>query len=191
MGYAKLYEHCQALNPHVKRNAVRDKVLALTGANQVRVIQSGMDESVCRGFYISARNTEHRFVQQCGSHVIVLARGLNRCWSRFVFVKELMHLFDGADMAADSGDKLETLLSEFGSATPENHSKMMNSEVVCFWRAMGVLCPEDKRLEFETARNQNRIDDYSIALQLRIPEQHVPRLFLPHYTDLMKYVIQV
>jgi hypothetical protein len=49
-------------------------------------------------------------VEQFGSSVVVVARGLNRCWERFVYVKELMHVFDGVDEATDSGEKFESML---------------------------------------------------------------------------------
>jgi len=188
MGYADLYDFCQGFEPHIKRNLVKDKVLELTGTERLSVVKTELDVAVCRGFYVSARNTEHRLVKQCGGDVIVLARELNRCWQRFVFTKELMHLFDGANEATDSGDKLETLLSEFGTGSPLKRSLMMDSEVKCFWRAMACLCPENLRLQLKDQRDGDQIDDYSIALTLRIPEQHVPKLFSIRYPDILEIV---
>jgi hypothetical protein len=185
MGYSDLYDFCQDLAPAIKRGLIYDRTLAASGVNTVRHFRAGMDIAACRGFYLSARNTEHPFVKQTGQRVIVTARGLNRCWERFVFVKELMHLFDDPKEAADTGDKFEQLLADFGPGSP-TQSVQMESELKCFWRALAALCPEKERLAFQKAKVEGSIDNYAIALKLRIPEQYVPRLFLPNYLQIVQ-----
>jgi len=187
VSYQALYAHCQTLTPHIHRNEIRDKAKALTGVASLAVMKTGLDVAFCRGFYLSARNTEHRLVIQHGGHVIILAReGLNRCWERFVFIKELMHLFDDPEEATDTGDQFEKLLAEFMAPGAAGRSPQMNSEIKCFWMALGVLCPEPNRLEFQAEREKGQIDDYSIALRLRIPEQYVPSLFHPEFLAFMR-----
>lgn len=96
-------------------------------------------------------------------------------------VKELMHLLDGASSATDSGDSFEKLLTELTGPGSPDRSPQMDAEIECFWRALACLCPERFRTEFADDRRKNHIDDYGIALKLRIPQQYVPHLFSPVY----------
>lgn len=185
MSYPELHGFCQTLTPHVPRKVIYEKVLALTGANRVRHFRTGLDTTICRGFYLSAKNTDHPFVVQAGGRVIVTARGLNRCWERFVYIKELMHLFDDPDSATDNGDAFDELLSEFAGPGTTVSSAQMDAEVVCFWRALSALCPEETRKVFKAEIQANQTDYYSIALRLRIPEQYVPCLFEPGYEKIV------
>jgi hypothetical protein len=163
-------------------------VLALTGINRVRHFRTGLDTAVCRGFYLSAQNADNHFVRIAGGRVVVTARGLNRCWERFVYIKELMHLFDKGDSATDTGDAFDALLSEFIAPGATASSKQMESEAIAFWRALAAFCPEKLRLELKDERDHNRIDDYAIALRLRIPEQYVPCLFDQNYERTMTVI---
>lgn len=186
MSYAILYAECQKERVHVRRNVVRDKVLKLNGLNRIPLVRTSLDTSVCRGFYASATNKNHRIVEQFGSSVVVVARGLNRCWERFVYVKELMHVFDGIDEATDSGEKFESMLEELVMPTFAKWSPQMMSEMKCFWRAMGALCPENIRLEMAEKRTKGQIDDYGIALAFRIPQQYVRHMFEVDYPARIK-----
>jgi hypothetical protein len=184
MSYKLLYDHCQILTPKISRRDIRAKSLELTGIPVIKHCINSMDVNVCRGMYLTPKNDASKIVSNIGKHVIVTARGLNYCWERFVYVKELMHVFGGMNDATDSGDKFEILLNEFSnpSNTP---SESMKSEIDAFWMALGVLCPETKRQEFLRKRVANEIDDYSIACTLRIPEEYVPQLFVTSYLKIM------
>jgi hypothetical protein len=184
MGYRQLYEQCQNLQPAVSRRKIYPLVLAETGLNGIRHVTTTLDTTVCRGLYLSARNKEARLVQQVGGTVIVTARGMNYCWTRFVFVKELMHAFDNPKAAADNGDAFDTQLQDLsGPAT--TLSPQGEAEYLSFWMALGVLCPEATRLAFHDRLAAKQIDHYAIALELRIPEQYVPLLFEARYKTLI------
>lgn len=189
MSFADLYEYCQGLEPKISRNDLRENAVAFSNNGPVRTMKTTLDTSLCRGFYLSARNGQSRFVQQHGTNLIVLAReGLNTCWERFVWVKELMHLFDNPDQAADTGDTFERMLSELvpgGGAI----SAQTQSEFDCFWMALSVLCPEDLRLQFEQERTAELVDDYAIALRLRIPQQYVQRYFEARYRPIIEGIL--
>jgi hypothetical protein len=154
----------------------------------VRHVKTTLDPAICRGFYLAARNQSSRLVAQTGSRVIVTARGLNRCWERFVYIKELMHLFEDPLSATDNGDAFDELLGEFTGAASTTRSPQLESEIKCFWRALAALCPEELRKTFSQERSKNQIDDYSIALQLRIPEQYVPHLFIKDFEGVVQAV---
>ena len=131
--------------------------------------------------YLSATNSNSKFVQQCGSCVIVTARDLNYCWERFVYLKELMHAFDNPTEATDSGDDFDSLLDELSGPSSTLSTPQAESEAKCFWMALGVMCPEAQRLEYVRKKRANETDDYAIALELRLPEAYVPRLFEQRY----------
>lgn len=189
MSYRDLYGFCQRLPLYISRNQVRDEVKRLKGIENLAVMKTAIDVSIVRGFYLSARNTNHRWVQQHGAHVIVLPKaGLNHCWERFVFVKELMHCFDDPLQATDSGDTFDMVLSELMVPQDKEWSPQMLSEIGCFWMALGCLCPEESRVQFASERAKGQITDYDIALKLRIPQQYVPFLFAADFHDRIESV---
>lgn len=186
MTYKNLYSHCQSLSTKISTKDIKNKTLELTGIPKVRVLASDLDTSICRGLYLSAANTEHPLVKQNGGHIIVLARDImkNKCWSRFVLVKELMHLFDSEIEATDNGDEFDRLLTEL-SVDAISRSDQMQSEINSFWMALAVLCPEQERQELEEKRKNGLIDDYGIALKLRIPQKYVPSLFRSDFKNII------
>lgn len=180
--FAELHDFCQTLTPKVKRNLVINKVKELARVEKVRTIAATLDTSVTRGYFLHASNTDNEFVKQNGFHVIVLARGLNPCWERFVNVKEAMHLLDDQEEAIDSREKFDQLLNYWESpATATNPTPQTLSDIKAMWMALACLCPEKSRLEFEVLLNKGQIDNYGIALKLRVPELYVPMLFKPEY----------
>jgi len=186
MSYGQLHTHCQGLALHVRRNSIRDKVLEITGTERVSVVRTTLDVDCCRGFFLSARNTTHRLVQQFGTHLIVLARGLPPEWERFVYVKELMHLFDDPAEAADTGETFERVLNELGLPGERNWSPQMISELNCFWMALGAFCPETERVKFATEREKGQSDDYAVSLKLKIPQPYVRYLFEDRFLPIME-----
>ncbi|WP_257385005.1 hypothetical protein [Tahibacter caeni] len=183
MSYKKLYEFCQQQNIPVSRSVLIRKVKELTGKSAL-VVKSDLNPDLVRGFFLSANNKSIRIVQQAqGRAVIVLARQLNYCWERFVWSKELMHLFDdNAINNVSNAADFENLLEEFASPQLER-SDMMDAEVRSFWMALGALCPEAKRQEFEALRRAGQITDLEIATRLRIPEHYVRTLFEQRFKE--------
>lgn len=189
MSYRLIYTHFQTCAIHVPRLDIRKQVLAVTGVTSVKEIVSGMDIQVCRGMYISPRNNTNPFTQQFGGHIIVVARGLNRCWYRFVLVKELMHFFDPENAAADTGDRFDVLLTELAGHGAIEKSEPYNSEMKAFWMALALFCPEPLRQEL-IAKRATGTSDYAIALRLRIPEIYVQNLFSPAFDRIMPILLK-
>lgn len=191
MPYRDLYDFAQTVEvyetgkQYVSRNVLRDKAVSITGVNKIVHVRTGADLGVSRGLWLTPTNTEHQLVQQLGCHIIVTERGLNTCWDRFVYVKELTHIFDADEGRTASAEAFDNLLGEFASQGPINdRSLQWVSEATAVWRALALLCPEAKRREFAAERTDVKIDDYEIALRLKIPLFHVPKLFSPTF-DLM------
>jgi len=188
MSYQELYGYSQTLNVPVSRKFLKTKSLELTGVPKIAHAIVTMDTSIQRGMYITPRNKDSIISRQVGGHVIITARGMNYCWERFVYVKELMHVFTPADQATDSGAKFEELLGGF-SLQQSKLSPQMKSEFDSFWMALGVLCPENMRQLFLKMKTAKQIEDYDIALKLRIPEQYVSRLFDRRYLQNIRRLI--
>lgn len=183
--FAELYNYCQQFEPKISRKLIKEKALELTGTKKIAVVKSGLDVDHCRGLYLSATNTEARIVQQIGSDVIVLARDLNYCWERFVFTKELMHIFDQESETTSSPELFEGLLADLDMSSALERSQQMISEIKGFWMALACLCPEKHRQDFANQKAKGHLDDYGIALQLRIPQQYVPSLFAQNYAAIV------
>jgi len=187
--FAELYTYCQTLTPKISRRLITDRVFELT-KQKVRAVKSSLDINNVRGFFVSAKNEKSRWVQQFGSNVIVLARDLNYCWERFVYTKELMHLFDEEDELTRTHDHFERLLTSFGPIVvndPGEITKQSRAEDKAFFRTLSVLCPEKYRLDYQDQFTKKRLDHYAIALQLRIPELYVPFLISHSYPEILKH----
>lgn len=189
MSYKKLYEFCQTLTPPIRRNAVRDKVLELTSVPKVKEQWDGqLNPAICRGYSVNTTNPDHPIYQQHGAHLIVLARDQSNCWRRFVFIKELMHLFDKADELTNSKEVFEKVLTELGPGSPQR-SPQMNAEIKAIWMAMGLFCPEEQRKHLAAELVAGKIDSYAITVRLRMPQDHVPHLFSSDYPEIITSLI--
>lgn len=191
MSYRQLHDFFQEFDAPVSRKPIREKVREITG-KPLKVVKTTLDTRLCRGMYFSPQNLEQRLVQQLGCGVIALPReGNNYCWERFVETKEYMHSFDTEDEATDTGEEFDQLLKDFTSSVNFEQSPQMNSEIKAFWRALAILCPETVRQGLVAEREERCADlnDYAVALRLRIPEQVVPNLFLPHYPAFVDRVL--
>jgi len=189
MGYKDLYNFSQSLEPTISRRKLYLKVCELSGIQVIKTVKTTLDEEITRGFYLSAANTDHHLVRLMGGHVIVLSRALNYCWERFVYTKELMHVFDDPKEASDTGDAFEAQLDELSGPAGPSPSPQYNAEILAFWKALAVLCPESDRKAFREQRRRGQIADYDIALKLRIPERYVPRLFESRYDRILKDIL--
>ncbi len=189
MAFKELYKYCQTLNPKVSTKDIKRKAIEITGAKNVREIVQGLDVTKIRGYFLSHDNRDSSIVKIYGCNVIVLARDMNDCWKRFVLTKELMHLFDKADVQTNTEVVFKDLLSEFEAPSPANQSLQFKSEIAGFWMAIACLCPEESRLDFIDQFGKGHIDHYGIALKLKIPEQYVRQLFRRDYKDIIDVLL--
>jgi len=191
MSYKKLYEYSQTLAIPVHTNDIKKKAEELCG-ERVQRIRSTMDPAHLQGFFLSARNLDHRLVQQCGgANVIVTPRACEKKLERFIFAKELMHLFDTELEHTNTGADLEDVLLGFcergvfeGKMSPQ-----FRSEILCQFMAAGVLCSEKRRVELVQAANGGGTDLTGIASELQIPEKYVSIYFIPDYKGLMSFLL--
>jgi len=140
---------------------------------------------------MTAESIDHpfaRFARGPGGAVIVVARDMNYCWRRFVEVKEMMHEFDSGPQLVGTPEAFESLIAEFVTPSTER-SEAMTSETKALWMALGLLCPEAKRQEFDRARRAGEISDLQIAQAFKIPERYVPNLMSSRFTRSVEDVL--
>ena len=190
MSYKIVYERCQSLGGYVSRNHVVNGVTALPNIPPVKIILTGLDTTKCRGFYLSARNVEHYLVKNHGKTVICIGRGQNRCWTRMVLAKELMHIFDDPEQSTGSVESYESVLTELFLQTSDKWSPQMQSEIDCFVMALGLLCPETFRRNIMDRHAAGDLDQYAVALTARLPEAYIPYLFSSHYEEAINRILK-
>lgn len=188
--FRQLYDYCQTLEPKIKRNDIKSKVLEIAGVEKVACIKLALDTSVMRGLFLSVADQGNEYVRQIGSDIIVLPRGLNDCWDRFIYVKELMHLLDHPEEKTSDFEEFSALLAEFEAVnTAEEWSKQYASEVAGAWMATACLCPERHRVALLEKHVSGELSHYEIALHLKIPEQQVRNLFRPNYLEIIGSIL--
>lgn len=188
MSYAALYERCQDFAPPISRTLIADaaaEIVRLPRRPHFYMTDSMLAPDL-RGQFIPPGDTEHPLAKYCkGVPMILVARDLNRCWERFVYVKELMHLFDTALEKVSTAPEFEQLVLAMNTPPPGERLESVNSEIMAFWMALGCLCPENLRQEMQRRRELLELTDLEIATALRIPEQHIPRLFAADFKRIM------
>jgi len=106
----------------------------------------------------------------------------NLCYRRYVWSKELMHVFDTTDGQISDGDRFRTLLDEIEYEPPKDtRSEAYWAENSAYWKALLVLCPKVYRDEIKAKWDANELTDYEVALHFRIPEELVKSLFSAAY----------
>ncbi|MEP5232502.1 MAG: hypothetical protein ABJQ78_13830 [Alloalcanivorax sp.] len=189
--FNELYEFVQTQSPRISRALLVPKIKEITGED-FAIQMFGFDINLLRGFFLSATipNPSWRVVQLGGKkHVILIARGMTYCWTRFVQVKEMMHLFDSEVEKTSTGSEVEDLLTELaGPANPAKISRYHESEYKAMWMALAVLCPEKERAVYARKREAG-MSDYDIADELKIPEQFISSLLGDKYKDIIQEIL--
>jgi len=189
--FKELYQYCQTLDPRISTRDLQNKALEITGKTVLQTARMTLDVKRIRGFFISADNMSTSVARLFSRDVIVLAKEMNTCWQRFVFTKELMHLFDSPEEKVAQASQLECLLSDFEVPKPASgRSEQFESEANGLWMALACLCPEKYRLEFKEQLKNKHTDYYEIALKLRIPEHQVPNLFRENFLDMINNILE-
>jgi hypothetical protein len=105
---------------------------------------------------------------------------LNWCQKRFVWCKEMMHIFDTSEGCVTTPDEYRGLLQEI-EMKPIDPSVAYLSENTAKWLALLTLCPKVQRDNLKPLWEESRLSDYEVALALRIPEVVVSSLFSDYY----------
>jgi hypothetical protein len=142
-----------------------------------------------RGFIVrhglEAQNVmDHRYT-------IVVSEGLDPFMERFVTLKELMHCYfeAGDGTATDSEIILDAHLRQFFGQSATSQSAHVKAEYTALWMAMGVLCPERRRVEYRRRFEAGEISISDISQNLRAPDHIVRRFLSDQYEDEIRDII--
>ena len=191
MSFRILHDYVQTCAVPVDLTGLRAEVgRLLPPGRRVRVKRDpGLSQEMSRGYWVSPKNPDRVFLGlPDGVGLILLSDELNGCWSRFVEIKEMMHIFDDDLEFTNNEEELEALLFGLCEDVKGERSLALQSEYDCFWRALGLVCPEVLRVELQAQRAVNAISDLEIAHRLLIPERVVPGLFMPRYKTNIRYL---
>ncbi|MEM6858619.1 MAG: hypothetical protein AAF559_12170 [Pseudomonadota bacterium] len=112
--------------------------------------------------------------------LISYANHLNMCERRFVWCKEMMHIFDTVDGCVSTPDEYRGLLREI-EMKPLEPSESYLTENLAKWMALLILCPKEQRDRMKAEHEAGQLSDYDVALAFRIPEVVVSSLFSEYY----------
>lgn len=104
----------------------------------------------------------------------------NMCKKRFIWCKELMHIFDTEDGCVKTAEEYRGLLREI-ELKPIEPSTSYLTENTAKWLALMVLAPKEQRDALMAQAENDGLSEYDVALRLRIPEVIVKSLFSDYY----------
>ncbi len=114
--------------------------------------------------------------------LITYGDDLNWCERRFVWCKELMHIFDTEDGQVKTPEQYRGLLTEI-EMRPIGPSESYLSENTAKWMALLILCPKEQRDRMMAEKKEKGLTDYDVALSFRIPQGVVSSLFSRYYDE--------
>lgn len=186
-----LYDAVQTQSNHISTKWLKHKAIDFSHIVNVREMWSGLiDERHIRGFYIEGPLGPPVVLRE-NEALITLARSMctdhdGKQWRRFIFTKELMHVFDEESEKTDTRNKFDQQINKFSDPNVQV-SPQWRAEAKAFWRALAVLSTERERDEYkgQLLRGEVSLDVVSVAL--RIPLYAAIHLFsddfdknLPH-----------
>ena len=185
MSFGALYKDVQKLTVPVEPNEIRSRIGRMLGGRRAVVVRLQLNTNLVKGYYLSPRNEDTLFMNvPAGAAVIVVANGLDAHWSRYVEIKELLHLFDDPMHTTNTGTELESLLEGLcKSVDPDraDRSPQEQSEYECEWMALALMCPEEIRVDVLREREAGQVSDSQIADRFGIPETLVPAVMSAEY----------
>lgn len=113
---------------------------------------------------------------------------LNFCERRFVWLKELMHVFDPEDTYTCTREHFFSLMSDI-ETRPLTPSMAYHTENYAKWLALMIFVPKPFRDEAVEDLRSGKLSEYEVALKFRIPEAVVPSLASDNYDKAMKEIL--
>jgi len=176
MPYIELYNRSQNNTVPLSLSWLVNDAQELTWVHGIESKRTDdLDAKICRGFIIE--NPSHLFPNFVGNFLIVTSKSLNRCWERFVFIKELMHVYDKSISKTDTSEKLDRQLAELANlSSTEEMSPQMQDEVRAVWMALGISCPEEKRVYYKNKLESGALTEGAVAKEILIPAAYIRHL---------------
>jgi hypothetical protein len=191
--YKKLYRNRQDANQDFQpRSWYVNDALAVSWVADIQLkATSAMPVEGLRGFIVRHQPDKNALSH---NYTVVVAEGLDvDCpyMERFVVIKELMHCYFDCDdrSATDSQIALDTHMRQFFGQSATSQSLHVQAEYTALWMAMGVLCPEHRRLEYRRQFDDKHIDLQHISDALKAPLHIVRRLLTDQFEDELRLIL--
>lgn len=196
MSFEKLYAAVQSHKSddgRISTKWLRDLAIDLSGIKRVKEQWSDViDANFLRGFYIEGPMgppiplAESECLIGLSRSICTGAQGKN--WRRFIYTKELMHVFDTEEEKAGTREAFDIQVEKFGNPSADV-SPQFRAEYKAIWRALAVLCPEAKRLEYKKALQSGEKSVEVVAAALRLPAPYIHPLVRDDFEAIIKSVM--
>lgn len=193
MSFSKLYAEVQQQQGRISTKWLRERAIALSHITAIKEQWSSvMDDHAIRGLYIEGPLGPPVPLNE-NQALIVLARSMctrpdGPHWRRMVLTKELMHVFDEKDEKADSPETFDRQIEKFADPNAAISPQFV-AEAKAYWRALAVLCQEEKRREFERQVAASEISFEVVAVTLHLPVLYVRELLRTDFGSIIGGVI--
>jgi len=185
MKYSDLYNYANGLETDaisVKDLARRIASSSGTDIGEVNFWPVELDSNISYGHIKYERDRSSAYGEEFRIANIRYDKTLNRCWTRFVCCKELMHVFDTPEERVDTREKFLKLMKELETLPMKpDISPMLASELNAEWMALIVLCPKKLRDRYKPLMADKTMSELDVALKLKIPEATVRSLMSDYY----------
>lgn len=190
MPFADLYDAVQRIEGRVSTITLTTLAIEHSQINGVTQVWSNQfDQQILRGCYIEGPG-EWRCVEIPENEALILlsrdmctAKPLGKHWRRFIYTKELMHVFDTAEEKADSEERFDVQMQKFADPTNEMNPQF-RAEAKAFWRAFMALCPEATRKEMKAKLDAEDVPLDYVAAALHLPVAYVHHLFQDNFEEI-------
>ena len=128
------------------------------------------------------------------NYTIIVAEDLAPEMERFIIIKEIMHCYfgpNGGSWATDTSMSLDNHMRKFFGNSATVISAADEDEKKALWMAIGVLCPEHTRLEYQRAVMHDHSMTYDdVARKLMIPLHTAKALLSKQFEDEITHILK-
>lgn len=170
---------------------LRQKAIEFSEITKVKEQWSGIiDAASLRAFYLEGPIGPPIPLKEKEA-LIVLSRAIclgpqGDYWRRFIFTKELMHVFDAPDEKTDNRDKLDKQIQRLRDPAATD-TPQYRAELKAYWRALGVLCTQKKRDEHKALLEKDQISWDVVAASLSIPVAAVRNMMSDNFDTYLNH----
>jgi hypothetical protein len=187
--YSTLYTARQHHPDYLPRAWYVDDASRLPWVRSIKIrVSDKLIKDRSRGLVIATNEETHGGLRSF-DYIIIIAENLPRPYERIVTIKELMHCYfaplpekakyvTGTQIALDNHFR-----ALFGGSAVMMKSPQMAAEKMAIWMAIGVICPEHRRMELVANERAGKITPEQIADEFKIPLVTAKALIDPQFED--------
>lgn len=193
MPYKTLYKRRQSEAEVLPRQWYVDDALELSWVSGLTIKASGrLDPARVRGMVIShGPNFIHDLE---ANYTVIVAEDIAPEMERFIVIKEIMHCYfgpDGGAWATDNSMSLDNHMRKFFGNSATVISAADEAEKKALWMAIGVICPEHIRLNYQRAVLHDKTMSFEdVAQKLAIPVHTTKALLSKQFEDEITHILK-